>query len=69
VRIQDFYLDGKKMEAAAAVPDELVDEVALVGSREEIGDRLDAWRECGVTTLIVQSHDPETLRAMAELVL
>jgi F420-dependent oxidoreductase-like protein len=68
-RIQDLYLDGKKLEAAAAVPDALVDEVALVGSRDEIADRLDAWRECGVTTLIVQSHDRETLRAMAELVL
>jgi F420-dependent oxidoreductase-like protein len=68
-RIQDLYLDGKKLEAAAAVPDALVDEVALVGSREEIADRLEAWRECGVTTLIVQSRDPDTLRTMAELVL
>lgn len=68
-RIQDLYLDGKKLEAAESVPDALVDEVALVGSREEIADRLEAWKECGVTTLIVQSHDPETLRVMAELCL
>ena len=68
-RIQDLYLEGKKLEAAAAVPDSLVDEVAPVGSRDEIADRLDAWRECGVTTLIVQSHDRETLHVMAELVL
>ena len=68
-RIQDLYLDGKKLEAAAAVPDALVDEVALVGSREEIAARLPAWRECGVTTLVVQSRDAETLRTMAELVL
>ena len=68
-RIQDLYLGGKKLEAAAAVPDALVDEVALVGSRDEIAARLDAWRECGVTTLIVQSHDLNTLRTMAELVL
>jgi alkanesulfonate monooxygenase SsuD/methylene tetrahydromethanopterin reductase-like flavin-dependent oxidoreductase (luciferase family) len=67
--IQDLYLGGKKLEAAVAVPDALVDEVALVGSREEIADRLDAWRECGVTTLIVQSRDLDTLRAMAELAL
>jgi alkanesulfonate monooxygenase SsuD/methylene tetrahydromethanopterin reductase-like flavin-dependent oxidoreductase (luciferase family) len=67
--VQDLYLDGKKLEAAAAVPDALVDEVALVGSRGQIADRLDAWRECGVTTLVVQSRDPETLRTMAELVL
>ena len=67
--IQDLYLGGKKLEAAAAVPDALVDEVALVGSRDEIAARLDAWRGCGVTTLIVQSHDVDTLRTMAELVL
>ncbi len=68
-RIQDLYLDGKKLEAVAAVPDQLVDEVALVGSREQIADRLEAWKACGVTTLIVQSHDAKTLQVMAELVL
>jgi F420-dependent oxidoreductase-like protein len=68
-RIQDLYLEGKKQEAIAAVPDALVDEVALVGPRERIAERVDAWRECGVTTLIVQSRDRETLQAMAEIVL
>jgi alkanesulfonate monooxygenase SsuD/methylene tetrahydromethanopterin reductase-like flavin-dependent oxidoreductase (luciferase family) len=68
-RIQELYLEGKQREAIAAVPDALVDEVALVGPRERIADRLDAWRESGVTTLLVQTHDPATLRAMAELVL
>jgi alkanesulfonate monooxygenase SsuD/methylene tetrahydromethanopterin reductase-like flavin-dependent oxidoreductase (luciferase family) len=68
-KIQELYLGGKKMEAIAAVPDALVDEVALVGPRERIGDRLEAWRESGVTTLLVQTHDRATLRMMAELVL
>ena len=68
-RIQDLYLGGKKREAAAAVPDALVDEVALVGPRKRIADRLGAWRESGVTTLIVQTTDPAALRALAELVL
>jgi F420-dependent oxidoreductase-like protein len=68
-KIQELYLDGKKLEAIAAVPDALADEVALVGPRERIADRLDAWRESGVTTLLVQTHDRATLRAMAELVL
>jgi F420-dependent oxidoreductase-like protein len=67
--IQALYLEGKKMEAIAAVPDALVDEVALVGPRERIADRLDAWRESGVTTLLVQTQDRATLRVMAELVL
>jgi alkanesulfonate monooxygenase SsuD/methylene tetrahydromethanopterin reductase-like flavin-dependent oxidoreductase (luciferase family) len=67
--IQELYLGGKKMEAIAAVPDALVDEVALVGSRERIADRLEAWKESGVTSLLIQTHDPATLRTMAELLL
>jgi len=68
-RIQELYLEGRQRDAAAAVPDALVDEVALVGPRERIADRLGAWRESGVTTLLVQTRDPGTLRTMAELVL
>src|SRR6184192_3715425 len=41
--IQELFLDGKQRDAAAAVPDALVDEVALVGPRERIADRLEAW--------------------------
>ena len=67
--IQDLYLDGKKAEAIAAVPDELVDEVALVGPKERIADRLGAWRESGITTLVLGAAQPEALRLMAELVL
>jgi F420-dependent oxidoreductase-like protein len=67
--IQDLYLQGKKMEATMAVPDALVDELALVGSKERIADRLDAWRDAGVTTLILGTTDIQTMRTMAELVL
>ncbi len=67
--IQDLYLDGKKAEATAAVPDDLVDEIALIGPRERIIDRLDAWKESGITTMILGSSQPEALRLMAELVL
>jgi F420-dependent oxidoreductase-like protein len=68
-RIQELYLAGHPRDAAAAVPDALVDEIALVGERERIADRLDAWRECGVTTLLVQTRDATALQTMAELVL
>ena len=68
VRIQDLFLDGKKTEAAAAVPDALVDEIALVGDRARIADRLAAWRECGATSLLLQARQPEALRLLAELV-
>ena len=65
--IQDLYLAGNKRDAAAAVPDAFVDEVALVGSKERIAERLDAWRESGATTLLVATQQPEALRALAEL--
>jgi F420-dependent oxidoreductase-like protein len=68
-QIQDLYLSGKKMEATMAVPDELVDELTLVGSRDRIADRLDAWRDAGVTTMIVNTTDIPTMRTLAELVL
>ncbi|MFN0153529.1 MAG: LLM class F420-dependent oxidoreductase [Gaiella sp.] len=69
VVIQDLFLDGKREEAAAAVPDALVDEVALVGDKARIADRLAAWRESGVTSLLLQARQPEALRLLAELVL
>ncbi len=65
--IQDLYLDGKKQEAAAAVPLELIDEVCLIGPRERIADRLGAWKESGVGTLILQAVQPEALELVAEL--
>jgi F420-dependent oxidoreductase-like protein len=68
-RIQELYLSGRQRDAIAAVPDELVDEVALVGPRERIADRLAAWRQSGATTLLVATRDPVALRTMAELVL
>jgi F420-dependent oxidoreductase-like protein len=67
--IQRLALDGKHRAAMAAVPDALIDEVCLIGSREVIADRLEAWRESGVTTLVAGIGDVETLRALAELVL
>ena len=42
--IQDLYLDGKKNEAAAAVPTQLVEDVALIGPREKIRDDLEMWQ-------------------------
>jgi F420-dependent oxidoreductase-like protein len=65
--IQNLYLDGKKMDATMAVPDALVDEVCLVGSKEQIRDRLDAWREAGVSTLVIGASDLATLRTIAEI--
>jgi F420-dependent oxidoreductase-like protein len=68
-RVQDLYLAGRREEAVGAVPDALVDEVALCGPRERIRDRLAAWRASGVTTLICTTDQADAVRTMAELVL
>ncbi|HSE94208.1 MAG TPA: LLM class F420-dependent oxidoreductase [Methylomirabilota bacterium] len=64
--LQDLYLSGRKAEAEAAVPDALVDEVALCGPRERIRERLAEWKSAGITTLMVGGNT-EAVRAMAEL--
>ena len=68
-RIQDLFLEGRQRDAAAAVPDAFVDEVALVGPKERIAERVDAWRESGATSLLVSTPQIETLRALADIVL
>jgi F420-dependent oxidoreductase-like protein len=70
VKIQDLFLDGKKAEAAAAVPDELVDAVHLVGSKDRIRERLQAWKEAAkkgwVDTMQIGTPQPEALELLAE---
>ena len=66
-QIQDLFFDGKRAEAIAAVPDAFVDEVSLIGPKERIRDRLEAWKESAVTTINVGSSDPDVIRMMAEL--
>lgn len=51
-RIQDLYLSGRKVEAIAAVPDELVRNVSLIGPRGYVAERIAAFAEAGVTTLL-----------------
>ena len=63
--IQELYLDGKKGEAAAAVPDELVDEVALVGPMGRIKDRLAAWEESRVDVMLLGTFDPRVVEELA----
>jgi F420-dependent oxidoreductase-like protein len=68
-RIQDLFFEGKREEAIATVPDKFADEISLVGPLERIKERLAAWRETPVSTLLVGSRDPKVLRTVAELVL
>ncbi len=66
--VQRAFLAGDRAGAMAAVPDSLVDAVALAGPVERIRDRLDAYREADVTTLLIGTTDIATVRAMAELI-
>jgi F420-dependent oxidoreductase-like protein len=71
--IQDLYLDGKREEACQAVPDELIDLVSLVGPRERVAERIAAYREAGVGTLIAsplaasKEDQDRQMRTLAEL--
>jgi F420-dependent oxidoreductase-like protein len=72
--VQDLYLDGKKDEAAAALPAELIDRVSLVGPKERVAERLELYREAGVGTLVTTplAFDADSrnsmMRTLAELV-
>ncbi len=66
--IQKLFLDGKRTEAAVAVPDEFADEISLVGPPERIKDRLQAWKETPITSILVGTHSKEKLRQVAELI-
>ena len=67
--IQAAYLTGDKVAAMFAVPDELVDAVALCGPRARIADRLQLWKNSPLTTLNINADSVESVRMMAELVL
>jgi F420-dependent oxidoreductase-like protein len=68
-KVQDLFMEGKRGDAIAAVPDAFADEISLVGPVDRIRDRLEAWKETPVTTLLLANRDVESLRTMAELVL
>ncbi len=69
-KIQDLFLAGDKAAAAAAVPDALVDEIALVGPESRIRERAQAWREAGerhqVTTMTIATEQKEVLPVLAD---
>jgi len=62
-QIQELYLKGKKAEAESIFPDELLDDLTLVGSKERIKEKLDDWKNCNVTELsIAIPLDIETIK-------
>ena len=66
--IVSLFLSGKKAEAMAAVPDEMVRETMLVGTADEVRSQIKEWEAAGVTMLMVTARDTETIRELATLV-
>jgi F420-dependent oxidoreductase-like protein len=68
-QIQELYLSGKKPEAEALVPNELLDDVSLIGPRERIIERLGPWKEAGkrgeVGSMLLGVQDPVVLELLA----
>ena len=67
--IQELFMSGDQNGAVAAVPDAFADEISLVGPKERIAERLEAWRDSPVTTLMIHASTPDQLQAASELVL
>ncbi|MCS5543621.1 MAG: LLM class F420-dependent oxidoreductase [SAR86 cluster bacterium] len=67
--IQKLFLEGKRTEAAVAVPDQFADEISLVGPPERIKERLEAWKETPITSILIGTHNKDKLRQTADLVL
>ncbi len=65
--VQDLFLDGRRAEAAAAVPDTLIDELALVGPPRHLEEQLSVWRASGVTSLILAQANSHAMRTVAAL--
>lgn len=66
MHVQKLFIEGRREEAAAVVPDELADEISLVGPSDRIRERLSPWLESPVTQLLAGTRDPEVLRVLAD---
>lgn len=67
--VQDLFLGGSRDAAAAAIPDELIDEVSLIGPKSRIAERLERWKNSAVSTIAVGAMEPTAYEVMAELIL
>ncbi len=66
-RIQELYLAGHKDEAIATVPDEYIDDAALIGPEARLAERLVAWRDAGFTLMRLSVHTPDAMEVIARI--
>ena len=65
--VQELYLAGEKEKAAAIIPNELVDDLHIIGTPGEVRERVAEWEETGVTELVLSLRTPEDIRRVAEV--
>lgn len=65
--VQRLYLAGEKDRATAMIPDELVDDMHIIGTAGEVREKVAQWEESGVTTLLLSLHSADEVRRVAEL--
>jgi F420-dependent oxidoreductase-like protein len=68
-QVQDLFFEGKRDEAIAAVPSQLVNDISLIGPVAKIRDDIAEWEEAGVTTLVIGARSLDEMRSVAEAVL
>ncbi|WP_243057546.1 LLM class F420-dependent oxidoreductase [Nocardioides sp. SR21] len=65
--VQRLYLSGEKDRATALIPEELVDDMHIVGTASEVKEKVAQWEETGVTTLLLSCRTADEIRSVAEL--
>lgn len=68
-QVQSLFLAGKRDEAAALIPDKLVDELHIIGDEAKVRDRVQEWEASGVTTLLLSTRTPDEIRRVADALL
>ena len=66
-QVQELFLAGKRDEAAALIPDDLVEDLHIVGDEGYVKERVARWEETGVTTLLLSLRSPDEVRRIAEV--
>ncbi len=67
--VTELFRAGRKDEAAAAIPDDMVTETMIVGDHDEVRAGVKRWEDSGVTMLLVSCRDAEHVQSLAEVVL
>src|SRR5699024_1693758 len=67
-RITELFRSGRKEEAAAAVPDEMVEATAIIGDEAEVRRQIAEWEAAGITMLVVTARTVEEVEAIGRLI-